>query len=67
MILRALINEMLSPRTFGHGGAFGTQGWFDPKTDTIYVLLIERRKMGDSDGAEIRRVFQQSAVDAFEL
>ena len=54
MILRALINEMLSPRTFGHGY-------------TIYVLLIERRKMGDSDGAEIRRVFQQSAVDAFEL
>ena len=67
MILRALITEMLSSGTFGHGGAFGTQGWVDRKTDTIYVLLIQRTKMGDSDGAERRRVFQQSAVDVFEL
>src|SRR4029453_828980 len=25
------VHEMLSKGTFGHGGAFGTQGWFDPQ------------------------------------
>ena len=58
------VTEMLSPGTFGHGGAFGTQGWVDPKTRTIYVLLIQRTKMGNSDGSEIRAAFQQAAVDA---
>jgi CubicO group peptidase (beta-lactamase class C family) len=61
------VTEMLSSGAFGHGGAFGTQGWVDPKTNTIFVLLIQRTKIGNSDGAEIRRAFQQSAVDALEL
>jgi hypothetical protein len=25
------VTEMLSPGTFGHGGAYGTQGWIDMK------------------------------------
>lgn len=60
------VSEMLSPGTFGHGGAFGTQGWVDPHTRTIYVLLIQRTKFGNSDGAEIRAAFQQVAVDALK-
>ena len=36
------ITEMLSPGTFGHGGAFGTQGWIDPKQDLFMILLIQR-------------------------
>ena len=35
------VTETLSSGTFGHGGAFGTQGWVDPETDTIYVLMIQ--------------------------
>lgn len=58
------VTKMLSAGTFGHGGAFGTQGWVDPKTKTIYVLLIQRTEMGNSDGSEIRGAFQQAAVDA---
>lgn len=58
------VTEMLSPGTYGHGGAFGTQGWVDPTTETIYVLMIQRTKMGNSDGSEIRKVFQQTANDA---
>jgi CubicO group peptidase (beta-lactamase class C family) len=27
---------------YGHGGAFGTQGWVDPDRDLIRVLLIQR-------------------------
>ena len=61
------VTEMLSRGTFGHGGAFGTQGWVDPKTETIYVLLIQRTKMGNSDGSEIRKAFQQAANDALGL
>lgn len=61
------VTGMLSPGTFGHGGAFGTQGWIDPQTKTIYVLMIQRTEMGNSDASEIRKVFQQVAHDALEL
>ncbi len=27
--------------TFGHGGAFGTEGWMDPKNDLIRILLVQ--------------------------
>jgi len=30
-----------SPGTFGHGGAFGTEGWIDPKKDLIRILLVQ--------------------------
>jgi CubicO group peptidase (beta-lactamase class C family) len=31
----------LSTGTFGHGGAFGTHGWVDPKKDMVGVFLIQ--------------------------
>lgn len=31
----------LSMGTFGHGGAFGTHGWVDPKKDMVGVFLIQ--------------------------
>jgi CubicO group peptidase (beta-lactamase class C family) len=58
------VSEMLNQGTFGHGGAFGTQGWVDPKTKTIYVLLIQRNDLGNSDGSDIRKTFQQVASQA---
>ncbi len=61
------VTGMLSPGTFGHGGAFGTQGWVDPATKTIYVLLIQRTKMGNSDASEIRKTFQQVANESLGL
>ncbi len=30
-----------SPGTFGHGGAFGTEGWIDPKNDLIRILMVQ--------------------------
>ena len=60
------VTGMLSAGTFGHGGAFGTQGWVDPKTKTIYVLMIQRDKLPNADGSEIRKAFQQAAVDALK-
>ena len=56
--------QMLSPGSFGHGGAFGTQGWVDPKREMIFVLLIQRTNFGNSDASDIRQAFQALAVDA---
>ena len=56
------VTEHVSPGTFGHGGAFGTQGWVDPKTQTIYVLMIQRTKFGNSDGSDIRGEFHRLAA-----
>lgn len=58
------VSAMLHDGTFGHGGAFGTQGWVDPKSETIYVLMIARTGFGNSDASEIRKDFQRLAVEA---
>jgi CubicO group peptidase (beta-lactamase class C family) len=55
---------MLSPGTFGHGGAHGTQSWADPQRGAIYILMIQRAGLPNSDGSEMRRVFQETAVAA---
>ena len=33
---------LLSPGTFGHGGAFGTHGWIDRQKDVVGVFLVQR-------------------------
>jgi CubicO group peptidase (beta-lactamase class C family) len=35
--------------TFGHGGAFGTEGWIDPTKDMFTILLIQRSEGGSLD------------------
>jgi len=52
----------LSPGTFGHGGAWGTQVWIDPVKKVAYVLMIQRTDLGNADGSEVRRAFQSSAA-----
>jgi len=56
------VTEMLSPGTYGHGGAFGTQGWVDPHRQMIFVLMIQRTGFGNSDASDIRKGFQEIAV-----
>ncbi|MCP4592041.1 MAG: beta-lactamase family protein, partial [bacterium] len=56
------VTKMLSPGTFGHGGAFGTQGWVDPEREMIFVLMIQRTGFGNGDASKIREVFQDLAV-----
>ena len=60
------VSRMLSPGTFGHGGAFGTQGWVDPQREMIFVLLIQRSGFGNGDASKIRDVFQELAVRGVE-
>lgn len=56
------VTEMLSPGTFGHGGAFGTQGWIDPKQDLFVILLIQRVGLPNGDASDMRRELQKLAV-----
>ena len=56
------VTGMLSPGTFGHGGAYGTQAWIDPVKKRVFVLLFQRADIGNSDGSDIRKEFQQAAV-----
>jgi CubicO group peptidase (beta-lactamase class C family) len=58
------VAAMLSPGTFGHGGAWGTQAWVDPVRHVAYVLMIQRTDLGNSDASEVRATFQQAASDA---
>jgi CubicO group peptidase (beta-lactamase class C family) len=60
------VTAALSPGTFGHGGAWGTQGWVDPVRQRVFVLMIQRADLGNADGSEIRKEFQQLAVAALE-
>jgi CubicO group peptidase (beta-lactamase class C family) len=57
------VTGMLSPGTFGHGGAYGTQGWVDPERKTIFVLMIQRSNLPNSDASDIRKEFQRLAVE----
>ena len=60
------VHEMLSAGSFGHGGAFGTQGWIDPVKDVFVILLIQRTGMPNADASDIRRDLQQVAADALK-
>lgn len=57
---------MLSSGSYGHGGAFGTQGWIDPGQDLFIVLLIQRVGLANGDASDIRRDVQQLVVDAIK-
>lgn len=59
------ITAMLSPGSAGHGGVYGTQAWIDPQRRLIFILMIQRADLANSDGSHIREVFQQAAVDQF--
>jgi CubicO group peptidase (beta-lactamase class C family) len=60
------VTEMLSPGTYGHGGAFGTQAWIDPKRDLFMVLLIQRNGLPNGDASPMRKTLQEIAVKAVE-
>jgi CubicO group peptidase (beta-lactamase class C family) len=58
------VTAMLSPGSYGHGGAFGTQGWLDPKRGMMMILLVQRVGFANGDASEPRKSFQELAVAA---
>lgn len=59
------VTAMLSPGSFGHGGAWGTQAWIDPVKGIAYLLMVQRTNFPNSDASDVRRDFQQAAADAW--
>ena len=58
------VTAALSPGSFGHGGAFGTQYWIDPKQDLFVILMIQRTGLPNSDGSAMRQALQEAAAEA---
>lgn len=58
------VTAMLSPGTFGHGGAWGTQAWIDPVKEVVYVLMVQRADFPNSDQSPVRQGFQEAAAAA---
>ncbi len=59
------VTAMLSPGTFGHGGAYATQSWADPKKGLVLVMMIQRTGFSNGDKSVVRQSFQEGAVAAF--
>jgi CubicO group peptidase (beta-lactamase class C family) len=59
------VTDVLSPGSYGHGGAYGTQGWVDPKHRLAYVLLFARAGL-NADKSDIRGTFQRAAAAKFK-
>jgi len=58
------VTEMLSAGSFGHGGAFGTQGWIDPKQNLFFILLIQQSGSFGGDASIYRKELQRLGVEA---
>lgn len=55
------VTASLSPGSFGHGGAYGTQAWIDPVKSRIYLLLVQRSNFANADASPLRQAFQEAA------
>jgi CubicO group peptidase (beta-lactamase class C family) len=58
------VAAMLSPGSYGHGGAWGTQAWIDPEKGVAYLLMVQRSNFPNSDASDVRRAFQEAASEA---
>ncbi|HEY2156230.1 MAG TPA: serine hydrolase domain-containing protein [Isosphaeraceae bacterium] len=56
------VTASLPSGTFGHGGAYGTQGWVDPKGKRFVVLMIQRVGLKNADDTPMRQELQRVAL-----
>jgi CubicO group peptidase (beta-lactamase class C family) len=61
------VTASLSPGSFGHGGAYGTQAWIDPTKKRAYILMVQRSDFPNADGSDVRRAFQEAAASALDV
>jgi len=57
-------NKVLSPGSFGHGGAYSTASWDDPTKGLVWVLMFQRNGKGNPDNSDVRIAFQEAAAPA---
>jgi CubicO group peptidase (beta-lactamase class C family) len=55
--------NLISLGTFGHGGAFGTSGFVDPKNEMVLIFLTQ---MNDGTAGPAQHAFTQIAESAIE-
>jgi CubicO group peptidase (beta-lactamase class C family) len=60
-------NSVLSPGSFGHGGAFSTQSWADPSRNLIWIVMFQRDGKGNPDNSDVRIAFQEAAAKGVGL
>jgi CubicO group peptidase (beta-lactamase class C family) len=53
---------MESIGTYGHGGAFGTEGWVDPGKDLVGVFLIQRDSGGTNEESDTFKIMAASSI-----
>jgi CubicO group peptidase (beta-lactamase class C family) len=53
------VTAMLPAGSFGHGGAYGTQAWIDPKNEMYFILMIQRQGFGNGDASDVRKALQE--------
>jgi CubicO group peptidase (beta-lactamase class C family) len=58
------VTASLSPGSYGHGGAFGTQAWIDPMKGAIYILMVQRANFPNADNSELRKALQDEGSKA---
>jgi CubicO group peptidase (beta-lactamase class C family) len=58
------VTASLSPGSFGHGGAFGTQAWIDPKIQVYSILMIQRVGLPNSDATPMRGALLKVAAES---
>jgi CubicO group peptidase (beta-lactamase class C family) len=56
------VTENLSAGSYGHGGAYGTQGWIDPTKGVFTILLIQRTGLANSDGSAMRKALHDASA-----
>ena len=59
-------NRVLSPNSFGHGGAFSTSSWADPAKNLIWIVMFERDGKGNPDNSDVRIAFQDAAIHSIQ-
>jgi CubicO group peptidase (beta-lactamase class C family) len=60
------VAAVLSPGTYGHGGAWGTQAWIDPVKGVAYIMMVQRSNFPNADASTVRRDFQNAAADGLK-
>ena len=56
------VSATLSPGSYGHGGAYGTQAWIDPEKKRALILMVQRANFPNADNSDVRKAFQEAAV-----
>jgi CubicO group peptidase (beta-lactamase class C family) len=59
-------NNTLTPGSFGHGGAFGTNSWVDPTKGIVYVLMLQRAGLSNPDNSPMRIAYQNVVAEALK-